>query len=150
MRERRPKRDPIFMGEPSPSLASLDRLNMVGLAQRVERLGEEIARLEQKVDRLKKIDPLPQVKIDQLTQSLTRLAALKKAAQDRLAEKVERKRKWDERNPGGAGPTSGGPRSGPRPGGMGPRPGGMGPRPGGNPGPTPGGPLGPNYRRPTR
>ena len=86
----------MLMGEPSPALSAFEKMNMVGLATRIERLTEEIARLTQKIERLKKVKPEPTLKIAQLVKSLARLMSLQKTASDKLAAKTERKRRWDE------------------------------------------------------
>jgi hypothetical protein len=99
MRDRRIKRiknDPMLLGEPSPSLSALEKMNMVKLAQRAERLADEVSRMSQKIERLKKVRPLPEQQISQLAKSLVRLKCLQKAASDKLTFKTERKRKWDE------------------------------------------------------
>ena len=88
----------MLMGLPSPSLASLERLNMVGLSQRIERLTDEVTRVKQKIERLRQIEEPPQQKIEELTRMVKRLSTLRQAAQDKLAFKVERKRRWDEKH----------------------------------------------------
>ncbi|MCE9590474.1 MAG: hypothetical protein K8S99_08125 [Planctomycetes bacterium] len=143
MRDRKVRNDPMLLGEPSPSLAALEKMNMAKLAERAQRLTEEARLLGEKLERLKKVKPLPEEKIGLLTQSVARLVILQKAAADKLTEKVERKKRWDERNPNGAPQRGGPPRqalSGPRPSYSGPRPGGpLGPRAGmqGQPAPRP-------------
>lgn len=82
---------PILMGEPSPSLAKINTMNMAKLTEKIAMLEEEEARVGAKLKRLQAVDPLPEVKIKAVTELLARLDALKKAAAERLAGKAERK-----------------------------------------------------------
>jgi hypothetical protein len=82
---------PILLGEPSPSLAKINTMNMVKLAEKITQLEEEQTRVGAKLSRLEVIDPLPDEKIKAVKELLARLAALKDAAEKRLAGKAERK-----------------------------------------------------------
>lgn len=82
---------PILMGEPSPSLAKINTMNMAKLTEKIAMLEEEEVRVGAKLDRLKAVDPLPETKIKAVIELLARLDALKKLAAERLAGKAERK-----------------------------------------------------------
>ncbi len=79
------------MGEPSPSLAKINTMNMAKLTEKIAMLEEEEVRVGAKLDRLKAVDPLPETKIKAVIELLARLDALKKLAAERLAGKAERK-----------------------------------------------------------
>lgn len=91
---RRP--DPILMGEPSPGLARINRMNIAQLAERIDRLKAEAAILAKKIERLKAQDPLPQAEINTVTVQVARLRALEKAARERMDGKSQRR---DRRSP---------------------------------------------------
>tara|TARA_R110002111_G_scaffold14050_8_gene38779 strand:- start:238 stop:633 length:396 start_codon:yes stop_codon:yes gene_type:complete len=82
---------PMLLGEPSPSLAKINTMNMAKLTEKIAQLEEEEARVGAKLKRLEAVDPLPEVKIAAVKDLLARLDALKKAAAERLAGKAERK-----------------------------------------------------------
>lgn len=95
MRNRRP--DPVLMGEPSPSLAKMNRMNRADLALQIDRLKTEAARLVIKVENLKAHKPCPEERVKALTAQLARLAALEQAARNRLAVKELHKAQRDDR-----------------------------------------------------
>ena len=77
---------PTLLGKPSPSLAKISRLNQSELKARINSLATEADRVGQKMERLKGISPDPSDRVRELTDLADRLAALKKAAEDRLAQ----------------------------------------------------------------
>ena len=89
------------MDMPSPSLSSIKKMNMADLARRIDRLTDEIARVDQKVERLKKMHDSPLKKIEELGSASERLTVLRQAARDQLAMKEERKSRWDQKHDGG-------------------------------------------------
>ena len=86
-----PKEPPILLGEPSPSLAKINTMNMAKLTEKIAQLDEELARVGAKLGRLEVLDPLPEEKIKTVKELIARLEALKDAAEKRLAGKIERK-----------------------------------------------------------
>ncbi len=88
---RKPPPPPILLGEPSPSLAKINTMNMARLTEKIAQIVEEQTRVGAKLSRLEAVDPLPEEKIKELKDLLARLAALKEAAETRLAGKAERK-----------------------------------------------------------
>lgn len=92
MNMRRPKRKttPILMGAPSPSLAKMKKMTMEEVAAQIEILTTEAARLSRKIEHLKIQNPIPQSRIDGLTEQIERLVVLQKTARDRLAIRQER------------------------------------------------------------
>ncbi len=95
MKPRRRKPDPVLMGVPSPSLAKMSKMNMVDLNAQIDRLTIEGSRLASKIERLTVHKPSPVEHITQLKAQLERLEVLKKAAQERLAAKDERRLRRD-------------------------------------------------------
>jgi hypothetical protein len=81
----------MLMGEPSPSLAKINTMNMAKLTEKIAMLVEEETRVGAKLTRLQAVDPLPEPKIKAVMELLARLDALKKLATERLAGKAERK-----------------------------------------------------------
>ena len=80
-----------MLGEPSPSLAKINTMNMVKLEEKISQLVEEQDRVGAKLSRLEVLDPKPEEKIQAVKELLARLAALKEVAETRLAGKAERK-----------------------------------------------------------
>jgi len=105
MRMRRRKPDPMLMGEPSPSLAKINKMNQEQLLERIESLQRESMHLLNKIERLKPLLPLPVEKIDILITQLARLRMLEKVARDRLSGKQERSEQY---RGGPQGPNQGG------------------------------------------
>ena len=82
---------PMLLGEPSPSLAKINTMNMAKLEAKIASLNEEQQRMTTRLEKLKAVDPPPADKIASLTDLLARLEALKDAAQTRLEGKQQRK-----------------------------------------------------------
>ncbi len=97
----------MLMAEPSPALASINRMNQEQLAERIESLQRESENLLNKIDRLNDMNPPPQEKIKTLAIQVERLKALENIAKDRLSGKQERS---TQRSQGGPNPgnSSGG------------------------------------------
>lgn len=88
----------MLLGEPSPSLAKINGMNMEKLALKIVSLREEQARMKTKLEKLEQRDPpAPAEKITQAKETLERLAALEKAAMERLQGKAERKKQREQR-----------------------------------------------------
>jgi hypothetical protein len=81
----------MLMGEPSPSLAKINTMNMAKLTEKIAQLTEEQERVGAKLSRLEVVNPRPDEKIKAVKDLLARLAALKQAAQTRLDGKAQRK-----------------------------------------------------------
>ncbi|MEM6458329.1 MAG: hypothetical protein AAF710_02945 [Planctomycetota bacterium] len=89
---------PMLLGEPSPSLAKINGMNMEKLAAKIASLREEQVRMKAKLERLLARDPAaPAEKIEQAQATLARLKALEEAATRRLAGKAERKAQREQR-----------------------------------------------------
>ena len=86
----RGKKLPILMGEPSPSLAKINRMNTEQLQAKIVSLSKEQELVAARIMRLRAVHPVPEEKIDQLKTLLHRLEALKKIAEERLDGKNER------------------------------------------------------------
>ena len=86
---RRP--DPMLLGQPSPSLSKINRMNIAELEVRIERLRTESARITKRINNLKRERPVPQNRIDQLTVEIKRLGLLRRAAEKRLEAKLKRR-----------------------------------------------------------
>lgn len=87
----------MLLGEPSPSLAKINTMNMAKLEVKIAQLKEEQRLLNEKLGRLRQVDPLPAEKIKAGEELLVRLEALEKAAAERLAGKAERKAEREQR-----------------------------------------------------
>jgi uncharacterized small protein (DUF1192 family) len=81
----------MLMGEPSPSLAKINTMNMAKLTEKIAQLTEEQERVGAKLSRLEVVNPRPDEKIKAVKDLLARLAALKQAAQTRLDGTAQRK-----------------------------------------------------------
>ncbi|MEM8781321.1 MAG: hypothetical protein AAGE65_00575 [Planctomycetota bacterium] len=82
---------PMLLGEPSPSLAKINAMNMAKLTEKIAALAADRVHL---VNKAKKLHAAGEAKTEQLKQTLDlieRLDALKAAAEKRLAGKAERK-----------------------------------------------------------
>jgi hypothetical protein len=89
----------VLLGEPSPSLAKINAMNMEKLAAKIVSLRDEQVRMKAKLEKLEARDPAaPAEKIEQAKATLTRLSALEKAATERLAGKAERKAAREQRS----------------------------------------------------
>ncbi|WP_184676641.1 hypothetical protein [Algisphaera agarilytica] len=88
----------MLLGEPSPSLAKINAMNMEKLAVKIMSLREEQQRMNAKLERLLARDPAaPEEKIKQAKDTLVRLKALEEAAMTRLKGKAERKAQREQR-----------------------------------------------------
>ncbi|MCC6581609.1 MAG: hypothetical protein IT440_14345 [Phycisphaeraceae bacterium] len=90
MRPSRRRPDPILMGQPSPSLAKINKMNMEELKERIASLETEKGHLSHKVEQLSQKEPRDEVKITELKALMSRLGALVNVAKERLEGKVER------------------------------------------------------------
>lgn len=89
----------MLLGEPSPSLAKINGMNMEKLAAKIASLREEQARMAAKLERLEARDPAtPAEQIEMAKATLVRLKALEDAAAERLAGKAERKALREQRS----------------------------------------------------
>lgn len=94
-----PKPDdlPVLLGEPSPSLAKINGMNMEKLTAKIASLQDEQQRMNAKLEKLLARDPAPDEQIEQAKTTLVRLKALEAAAAERLAGKAERKAMREQR-----------------------------------------------------
>jgi hypothetical protein len=88
---------PMLLGEPSPSLAKINTMNMAKLEEKIASLQDERQRMLAKIERLEKMNPPPEDKIKAGRDTVVRLEALEKAASERLAGKAERKAQREQR-----------------------------------------------------
>ena len=88
----------MLLGEPSPSLAKINRMNMVKLEAKIEQLVEEQSLVTKRLERLTCRDPVPTEQVERTREQLDRLVALEKAARERLELKTKRKAEWDKKN----------------------------------------------------
>ncbi len=95
---RRGQQLPMLLGEPSPSLAKINTMNMAKLEEKIASLKVEQERMAAKLASLEARDPQPEDKIKAAKDLLERLAALETAAAERLAGKAERKANYEQRN----------------------------------------------------
>lgn len=87
----------MLLGEPSPSLAKINGMNMEKLTAKIASLKDERERMNAKLEKLLVRDPAPAEKIEQAKATLVRLEALEAAAAERLAGKAERKAQREQR-----------------------------------------------------
>ena len=87
----------MLLGEPSPSLAKINAMNMEKLALKIVSLRDEQQRMDAKLQKLLARDPAPTEKIEQAQATLVRLKALEEAATQRLRGKAERKAAREQR-----------------------------------------------------
>lgn len=92
--------EPMLLGEPSPSLARINMMNMVKLEAKIEQLVEEQSLVSQRLERLTSRDPVPTDQVERTREQLNRLVALEKAARERLELKTKRKAEWEKKNLG--------------------------------------------------
>ena len=108
MRPRRQK-PPVFMGQPSPSLAKLERMNREELTQHIQRLVTERERLMTRITNLGRLTPPPQEKLENLAAQVVRIEALEKLSRQRLEQKQDRAAQYSRTGgPGGSGGPGGG------------------------------------------
>lgn len=91
---RRKPADPLLMGEPSPALTKIARMNTEKLDAHIKTMQTESERLETKITNLSNIDPPDQERIEQLKAHRERLAAIMEAASKQLAGKLERREQY--------------------------------------------------------
>jgi len=91
---RRKPADPMFMGEPSPSLGKIHKMNIAKLTDHIQALSREHERIGEKIKNLQHQEPRDDKRIADLTAQCKRLAALVEAGQQRLAQKEERKKQF--------------------------------------------------------
>lgn len=89
---------PMLLGEPSPSLARINMMNMVKLEAKIVQLANEQTALVSRLERLNALDEAPTEKLQRAGKQLDRLKDLEKAARTRLEEKVRRKAEWERKN----------------------------------------------------
>lgn len=92
-RSQRPRKpaDPILMGEPSPALTKIARMNTERLGTHIQTMQVESERLDTKITNLSGMTPPDEEKIAQLKAHRERLTALLEAAKKQLAGKIERR-----------------------------------------------------------
>ena len=88
---------PTLLGEPSPSLAKINGMNMAKLQEKIAVLKTEQERMVAKIQTLEARDPQPEEKLAEARLLLERLVALQAAAAERLAGKEERKAAYEQR-----------------------------------------------------
>jgi len=88
-RRRKPS-DPVLMGEPSPALTKIARMNTEKLTEHIKTMEVEAERLKTKIKNLLNMTPPEEQRAAQLTQHRKRLEALITAARERLDGKLER------------------------------------------------------------
>ena len=80
----------MLLGEPSPALTKINRMNTEKLREHIKTMKVEADRLEVKIGNLSAMPEPDEQRIEQLKQHRLRLATLMKAASERLAGKLER------------------------------------------------------------
>ena len=83
----------MLLGEPSPSLAKINTMNMAKLTEKIAQLTRDRGPLVAKLEKLqaKEDPPASPEEIKRTELLIARLDALKQAAQERLDGKAERK-----------------------------------------------------------
>ena len=98
-RQQKPGDDlPILLGEPSPSLAKIAKMNMVKLEEKIVQLTEEQIHVGKRIEKLLARDEVPTKDVESTREQLERLKALEQAARSRLDEKIKRKTAWEQKN----------------------------------------------------
>ncbi|MEM1354798.1 MAG: hypothetical protein AAGC44_12295 [Planctomycetota bacterium] len=97
---RRPQRrrqpaHPMLMGEPSPALSKIRRMNIEKLNAYLDSTKVEIERLGGKVKNLTEVEPVNHDKIKTLESQQERLRALLDAAAEQLQVKHDRKQRYE-------------------------------------------------------
>lgn len=80
----------MLMGEPSPALTKIARMNTEKLRAHIETMKVEAERVTQKIANLQTQPEPDEARIAELTKHRARLEALMGAAAERLAGKLER------------------------------------------------------------
>ncbi|MBI1373855.1 MAG: hypothetical protein GC159_14120 [Phycisphaera sp.] len=84
IKRRQHPRHPMFLGEPSPALAKIQRMPIRELRAYVGRLGEEIGHVRKKIATLRGKDAVPGAALAGLRRLVVRLEALRVEAESRL------------------------------------------------------------------
>jgi peptidoglycan hydrolase CwlO-like protein len=87
----------MFMGEPSPALAKIRRMNMADLTAHIERMDTDRDRLKSKVKRLREQTEPPGQKMRILGADIKRLEGLLEEARKLLSNKEDRKKQYELR-----------------------------------------------------
>ncbi|MEM1097829.1 MAG: hypothetical protein AAGH92_03460 [Planctomycetota bacterium] len=82
---------PMLLGEPSPSLAKINAMNMAKLEAKIAALAADRVHLVNKAKKIHAAEPLDEAKLKMTLDLIERLDALKAAAEERLAGKAKRK-----------------------------------------------------------
>jgi len=90
----RKEQPPILDGEPSPSLAKMNTMNMVKLEAKISQLITEQKLVSERLEKLEVRDPPPEEQITRTRYQLDRLVVLETAARERLRGKEDRKAEW--------------------------------------------------------
>ena len=88
----------MLAGEPSPSLAKINVMNIVKLEAKIAHLVAEQNLIVDRLKRLQAHEPHPIEQIGRLEEQQNRLKVLEHAARERLEEKVRRKAAWEEKH----------------------------------------------------
>lgn len=84
------RRDPMLLGEPSPALSKMRKMNAPELEVYAQSLVVEAERLQQKIGHLERVKPVPSERIADLTKQIERIAALTDMARKRIEEIEQR------------------------------------------------------------
>ena len=88
---------PVLMGEPSPSLAKINKMSLSKLSEKIDQLKVELARVNAKLERMNAQDEKPADRIARATELVARLKALLELAEQRKVEKAERAAAYEAR-----------------------------------------------------
>ena len=91
----RAEQPPMLKGEPSPSLAKINTMNIVKLEEKITQLITEQKLVSERIEKLESRDPQPEDQIKRTRDQLERLAELEAVARQRLSEKEKRKAAWE-------------------------------------------------------
>jgi hypothetical protein len=80
----------MLMGEPSPALTKMRKMNAIELAAYAHSLVVENERIQKKIANLERVKPAPAERIADLTKQIERLAALSDMAKKRMEEIEQR------------------------------------------------------------
>ncbi len=90
----------MLLGEPSPSLAKINTMNMVKLEAKISELVTEQTALNERIARLEALSQRPDEQLGRTGQQLERLKVLEKVARERLEGKSERRAVWERKQQG--------------------------------------------------
>ena len=91
----RAEQPPMLKGEPSPSLAKINTMNIVKLEEKITQLITEQKLVSERLEKLESRDPQPEDQIKRTRDQLERRAELEAVARQRLSEKEKRKAAWE-------------------------------------------------------